>query len=139
MAENKTKATTASVAGFINALPNPVRQADARALVKLMQAASGEKPKMWGSSIIGFGSHHYVYDSGREGDMPLVAFSPRKAAIVLYVTKTFRGSEALLARLGKHTTGGGCLYVRTLADLDQKVLTEIVLKSVAAMRAKDRS
>jgi hypothetical protein len=137
MAENKTRATNASVAAFINALTDPVRQADARALVKLMQAASGEKPKMWGPSIIGFGSTHYVYDSGREGDMPLVGFSPRKAATVLYGMKGFRGSEALLARLGRHTEGGGCLYVQKLADLDTEVLKELVVKSVAAKRAKD--
>lgn len=138
MAENKTKPTKMSVAAFIAAMPDESRRADARALVKLMQAASGEKPKMWGPSIIGFGTHHYVYDSGREGDMPLVGFSPRKAAIVLYVNRGFPGFDALLARLGKHT-GGGCLYVKRLADLDQKVLKEIVVKSVAVMRAKYRS
>jgi hypothetical protein len=136
VAGNKTKPTKVSVAAFIKAISDPIRQADARALVKLMQAASGEKPKMWGPSIIGFGSHHYVYASGREGDMPLVGFSPRKAAIVLYVNRGFPGFDALLARLGRHTTGGGCLYVKRLADLDQKVLAEIVAKSVAALRAK---
>ena len=136
--ENKTKATTASVAGFINALPDLVR-ADARALVKLMEAASGEKPKMWGPSIIGFGTTHYVYDTGREGDMPLVGFSPRKPAMVLYGLKGFRGSEALIARLGPHKEGGGCLYVKKLADVDQAVLKEIVVKSVAAKRAKYRA
>jgi hypothetical protein len=136
MAENKTRATGASVTAFIGAIPDPVRQVDARALVKLMKAASGEKPKMWGPSIIGFGSTHYVYDTGREGDMPLVGFSPRKAATVLYGMKGFRGSEALLARLGRHTEGGGCIYVRELADVDRKVLEEIVARSVAARRAK---
>lgn len=136
MAENKTKATTVSVAGFINAIADDARRADARALVKLMQAATGEKPKLWGPSIIGFGSCHYVYESGREGDMPLVGFSPRKAATVLYISKGFGGSEALLARLGKFTSGGGCLYVKKLADVDQKVLAAIVVKSVAALRAK---
>ena len=139
MAENKTKATTASVAGFINALPDPVRKADARALVKLMQAATGEKPKMWGPSIVGFGSCHYIYESGREGDMPLVGFSPRKPATVLYLSRGFPGFEALLARLGKHTTSGGCVYVKRVADLDQKVLKAIVVKSVAATRAKYRT
>jgi len=108
MAENKTKPTNASVTAFIGAIPDETRRADARALIALMRKATGEKPKMWGPSIVGFGSHHYVYDSGREGDMPLVGFSPRKAATVLYITRGFGGSEALLARLGKHTTGGGC-------------------------------
>ncbi len=135
-AENKTKATTASVAAFIGAIADESRRADARTLVKLMQAASGEKPKMWGPSIIGFGTTHYVYDTGREGDMPLVGFSPRKAATVLYGMKGFRGSEALLARLGRHTEGGGCLYVKKLADVDPMVLKEMVVKAVAAKRAK---
>jgi len=84
MAENKTKPTKISVAEFIDAITDKDRRADAKALVKLMQKAAGEKPKMWGPSIVGFGSHHYVYDSGREGDMPLIAFSPRKSATVLY-------------------------------------------------------
>src|ERR1700733_3447066 len=122
MAENKTKPTKSSVAAFIEALTDPARCADAEALVKLMQSAAGEKPKMWGPSIIGFGSYHYKYDSGREGDMPLIGFSPRKAATVLYITAGLRDSGALLAKLGKHTTGKGCLYINKLADVDQKVL-----------------
>jgi len=136
MAENKTKPTKVSAAAFVGAIADESRRADARALVKLMQAATGEKPKMWGPSIVGFGSYHYVYDTGREGDMPLVGFSPRKPAMVLYGLKGFRGSEALLARLGRHTEGGGCLYVKKLADVDPKVLKAIVVKSVAAKRAK---
>jgi len=136
MAENKTKPTKASVAGFIGAIADDTRRADARALVKLMQAVAGEKPKMWGPSIIGFGSCHYAYESGREGDMPLVGFSPRKPATVLYGLKGFPGSEAFLARLGPHKEGGGCVYVKKLADVDPKVLKEIVVKAVAAKRAK---
>ena len=136
MAENKTKPTKASVAGFIGAIADDTRRADARALVKLMQAVAGEKPKMWGPSIIGFGSCHYAYESGREGDMPLVGFSPRKPATVLYGLKGFPGSEAFLARLGPHKEGGGCVYVKSLADVDPKVLKEIVVKAVAAKRAK---
>src|SRR6266700_8372163 len=101
MAENKTKATKASVAAYIAALTDPTRRADAKALVKLMQSATGEKPKMWGPSIIGFGSQHYKYDTGREGDMPLIGFSPRKPATVLYGVTSSRDSEALLAKLGK--------------------------------------
>ena len=136
MAENKTKPTKLSVAAFIDALTDQTRRADAKALVKLMQSATGEKPKMWGPSIIGFGSYHYTYESGREGDMPVVGFSPRKAATVLYGVTGFGGSEALLAKLGKHTTGKGCLYIKKLADVDQKVLEALVVKSVAAMRAR---
>jgi hypothetical protein len=139
MAENKTKPTKLSVAAFINALPEPTRRADARALVKLMQSAAGEKPKMWGSSIIGFGSYHYRYESGREGDMPVVAFSPRKAAIVLYGMIGFSEAAALLATLGKHATGKGCLYIKKLADVDQRVLEALVAKALAAKRAQHLS
>jgi hypothetical protein len=139
MAENKTKPTRQNVAAFIDALTDPTRRAEAKALIKLMQSATGEKPKMWGPSIIGFGSYHYTYDSGREGDMPLIGFSPRKAATVLYNMTGFSGSEALLAKLGKHTTGKGCLYIKRLADADQKVLEALTVKSVAAMRARHPS
>jgi len=133
MAENKTKATKVSVAAFIDTITDQNRRADAKALVKLMQKAAGEKPKMWGPSIIGFGSYHYTYDSGREGDMPVVAFSPRKAATVLY---GLSDSEALLPKLGKHTRGKGCLYIKKLADVDQKVLETMAAKAVAGRRAK---
>lgn len=131
MAENKTKATKASVAQFIATVPDAAKRADAKTLVKMMQAATGEKAKMWGPSIVGFGSRHYVYESGREGDMPLVAFSPRKPAIVLYIGAV---GDPLLARLGKHTTGKGCLYIKTLADVDVKVLDKLIAS--AAKRRK---
>jgi hypothetical protein len=136
MADNKTKPTKLSVAGFIDALTDGTRSADAKALVKLMRSAAGEEPKMWGPSIIGFGSYHYKYESGREGDMPLIGFSPRKAATVLYNVIGFSDSAALLAKLGKHTTGKGCLYIKKLADVDQQVLQALIVKSVAAMRAR---
>jgi len=133
MADNKTKPTKISVAEFIDSLTDPGRRSDAKSLVKLMQKASGEKPKMWGPSIIGFGSYHYTYDSGREGDMPVVAFSPRKAATVLYGLSE---AEALLPKLGKHTRGKGCVYIKKLADVDQKVLETIAAKAVAGRRAR---
>jgi hypothetical protein len=136
MAENKTKPTQLSVAAFINALADPTRRADAKTLVRLMQSAAGEKPKMWGTSIIGFGSYHYTYDSGREGDMPLIGFSPRKAATVLYNLLGSSDSKALLAKLGKHTTGKGYLYVKKLADVDQQILEALIVKSLADMRAR---
>ena len=107
---------------------------DAKALVKMMQSASGEKPTMWGPAIVGFGSVHYKYDSGREGDMPMIGFSPRKAASVLYGAIGFSGADALLAKLGKHSTGKGCLYIKKLSDVDRKVLTSMVVKAVAAKR-----
>lgn len=139
MAENKTKATDLSVGAFIEALTDQTRRADAKALVKLMQRATSEKPKMWGPSIIGFGSCHYKYESGREGDMPLIGFSPRKAATVLYNVGGFSGSEALRAKLGKHATGKGCLYIKKLAEVDQQVLETLILKTVGAKRAQHPS
>lgn len=132
MAENKTKATRASVAAFMAAIPDDAKRADAKTLVKMMRAATGETPKMWGPSIVGFGSHHYVYESGREGDMPVVAFSPRKAALVLYIGAA--GETALLAKLGKHSVGKGCLYIKRLADVDAKVLEALIAKAVARRR-----
>ena len=132
MAENTTKPTKASVASFIAALADETRRADAKALVKLMQGVAGEKPQMWGTAIIGFGSVHYRYASGREGDMPLVGFSPRKAANVLYGVAGCSGAKALLAKLGKHTTGKGCLYIKKLAEVDLQVLEAMVTQAVAA-------
>ena len=134
MAANKTKPTELSVTAYIDALTDETKRADARALVKLMRSVTGEKPKMWGPSIVGFGNCHYVYESGRQGDMPLTGFSPRKAATVLYGMTGFSEAEALLAKLGKHTTGKGCLYVKKLADVDSKVLEALLLKSVAARK-----
>ena len=132
MADNKTVATKASVSAFIDGLTDEARRSDAKTLIKLMQSATGEKPKMWGPSIIGFGSCHYVYESGREGDMPVVGFSPRKAATVLYGISGLDDSDALQAKLGKHTTGRGCLYIKRLKDIDLKVLEMLILRSIAA-------
>ena len=136
MAENKTKPTTLSVPAFLDACADEARRTDARALARLMQKVTGNKPAMWGPSIVGFDSYHYKYESGREGDMPVVGFSPRKAANVLYGAIGFEGAEALLARLGKHTTGKGCLYIRKLPDVDVKVLETLIEEAVAATRAR---
>jgi hypothetical protein len=128
MAENKTRPTELSVASFIDAIDDQARRADAKALAKLMQSVTGEEPKMWGPSIIGFGSYHYKYESGREGDSLIVGFSPRKAGA--------DGAPALIAKLGKHTTGKGCLYIKKLADVDSKVLELLVANSFSAKQAK---
>ena len=136
MPENKTKPTTISVAAFIDAIADETRRADAKTLVKLMQRATGEKPKMWGPSIVGFGSYHYTHDTGREGDMAIACFSPRKAATVLYQMTGSTESAALLAKLGKHTVSGGCLHIKKLADVNLAVLEELIAKSVAALRAR---
>lgn len=135
MAENKTKPTTSGVAAFIEALPDPARREDAKVLAKLMQAVTGEKPKMWGPTIIGFGTKHYIYESGREGDVPIAGFSPRKAATVLYGAIGFEGAAALLENLGKYTTGKGCLYIKKLSDVDPKVLRQLIVQAVRAKRA----
>jgi hypothetical protein len=135
MSDNKTKPTKLSVAEFIDAIADQSKRADAKALVKLMQGATGEKPKMWGPSIIGFGTYHYTHDTGREGDMPLACFFPRKAAFVLYSLTGFDHSKALLAKLGKHTVSGSCTHIKKLADVDQKILEALIVKSVAARRA----
>jgi hypothetical protein len=139
MAENKTKATAASVADYIEAIADDAKRKDAKVLVKMLQKATGEKPKLWEPSIIGFGSYHYKYESGREGDMPLVGFSPRKSASVLYGLNGADESDSLLSRLGKHTTGGGCIYIKKLTDIDATVLEALIAKSVNARRARSKS
>jgi hypothetical protein len=136
MADNKTKPTKVSVAAFISAVADEGRRADAKALVALMQKVTGEKPAMWGPSIVGFGTHHYVYESGREGDMPIVAFSPRKPALVLYALSGAPGADALLAKMGKFTMGKGCIYVKKLAEIDLKVLGKLVAAAVKAKTTK---
>jgi hypothetical protein len=136
MAENKTKPTKISVPAFLDACADEAQRKDAKALARMMQEVTGKEPAMWGPSIVGFGSYHYTYESGREGDMLIVGFSPRKGANVLYGAIGFDGAEALLAKLGKHTTGKGCLYIKKLADVDMKVLETLVKRAVAAKRAQ---
>jgi Domain of unknown function (DU1801) len=132
MAEAKTKPTQDSVDGFIAAVDHPGKQADAKVLDALFRRVTGEEPRMWGPSIIGYGQYHYVYESGREGDMCRVGFSPRKAKHSLYITCECGGVEgarleALLPKLGKYAQGqGGCMYVNKLADIDLAVLEEMV-------------
>ena len=133
--ENKTKATGASVDGYLGAIKSDERQKDCRALAKLMAKATGEKPKMWGPSIVGFGSYHYKYDSGREGDSCLTGFSSRASEIAIYLMAEFPKRDQLLAKLGKHKTGGGCLYIKKMSDVDPKVLEQLVAATLAE-RAK---
>jgi hypothetical protein len=135
MALNKTKPTEVSVTAFVNKLAEPAKRSDAKALIGLMRSATGEEPRMWGPSIIGFGTYHYKYESGREGDTVLVGFSPRKPATVLYGVMGFESAESLLAKLGKHTTGKGCLYIKKLSDVDRKVLQQLIVGSVVTKRA----
>jgi hypothetical protein len=136
MVKNKTKVTNVSIEAFLASVPDASKRADALALIGMMQTAIREKPQMWGPSIVGFGSYHYLYESGHEGDSPIVGFSPRKAALVLYIVTGFKGAEPLLGILGKHTTGKSCLYVKQLADVNVPVLQKLIDRSVTAVRAK---
>lgn len=132
--EAKTKATEVSVADFIAAVEHPQRRADAETLCALFEEISGEPPKMWGPSIIGFGSYHYRYASGHEGDAPRLGFSPRKAQTVVYVMSGFVGQEAMIARIGKVKTSVACMYVNRLDQIDLAVLREMAVASLAHMR-----
>jgi Domain of unknown function (DU1801) len=134
--ENKTKATEVSVDAFIASVTDPNQRADADNIRAVMERLSGEPAMMWGPTIIGFGSYHYVYDSGREGDMCRIGFSPRKGQTVLYLVDGFEGHAELMARLGKHKTGKSCLYVKRLSDIDETVLEELCKRSLAYMAEK---
>lgn len=136
MSENKTVESDASVSDFLESIEHDTRRADARVLVDLMRRVTGVEPRMWGPSIIGFGRYHYRYESGREGDMLRVGFSPRKANLALYLI--VKGAEwgDLLHRLGKHRTGKSCLYVNKLADIDLDVLETMVVRSWEGAREK---
>ena len=132
MAEvNKTQETTASVEAFIAKVADATRREEARTILALMRRATGLEPKLWGTALIGFGRYHYRYATGREGDMPLAAFSPRKKEITVYVMSGTRSQAALLKRLGRHRIGGACLYLPALGDIDLGVLEQIVKRSAA--------
>lgn len=136
MSALKTKPTAASVSAFINAIDDERNREDARAVAAMMAEVTGASPKMWGSSIVGFGSYHYRYASGREGDFMETGFSPRKRALTLYIMAGFSDYEGLLARLGKFSIGKSCLYIKRLTDVDETVLRELVERSVAYIRDK---
>ena len=135
MTEAKTKATTVTFDEFLATSVDPTRHDDCRALAAMMQAATGEAPVMWGA-IIGFGRYRYQYESGREGEWPVVAFAPRKSDLTLYIVPGFDRFDALLGKLGKHKTGKVCLYIKRLADVDVVVLETIIIASVKAMASK---
>lgn len=133
MAENKTKATKASVTEFINSIDDKNRRADVRKVAAMMRKATGKRAKMWGSSIVGYGTYHYKYESGREGDFMVTGFSPRKQALTVYIIPGFSHFEKLMAKLGKYKTGKSCLYIRRLSDVDEKVLERLIDSSVKHM------
>ena len=131
--ENKTKPETKSVAAFLAEVESAARAQEGQILAELFTRVSGQEPVMWGPSIIGFGIYHYTYKSGREGDFLRVGFSPRKGKLVCYLKLDSEGAAPLLARLGKHGTGQGCLYINKLSDIDLGVLEELVADSYQAM------
>lgn len=135
MSELKTKITKASVDKFIRSIKDEQAQADCIKIAEMMQNAAKAEPKMWGTSIVGFGSYHYKGKSGREGDWFLTGFSPRKQTLTLYLMGGFDDQADLLARLGKYSTGKGCLYIKKLADIDTKVLKELIARSIKKMKA----
>jgi hypothetical protein len=134
MAENKTKSTTASVERYISSITDETRRMDCQALVTLMTRATKEPAIMWGSSIVGFGSYHYRYESGHEGDSCLTGFSSRKGDISIYLTGSVLEQTALLSSLGKHKVGKGCLYIRALNDVDLKVLAALIARAASERR-----
>jgi len=136
VAQNKTKPTAVDPAGYVAALDNPVRKRDAGYLMQLFSEVTGEKPKMWGPSIIGFGQYHYTYASGREGDAFVAGFAPRKTETVIYLMGALGEDNALMGKLGKHRMGKGCLYIKDLEAVDKAVLKELLVKSHAAIKAR---
>lgn len=137
MGEIKTKVTNASVKNYINSVSNPVRRQDGFTLLEMFTRLTGEKPKMWGPSMIGFGQYHYKSErSSQEGDWPLSAFSPRKQSLTLYIMPGFGDYSGLLDKLGKHKTSVGCLYINKLADVDLKVLEQLIKKSYEDSKAQ---
>lgn len=128
--EQKTKKTNQSVMEFIESVESPKKREDAYHLLQIFEETSGFEGKMWGPSIIGFGSYHYKYASGHEGDAPLIGFSPRKAKISLYFAPGDTDRETLLERFGKHTVGKGCVYINKLTDIDQEILKQLISQSI---------
>lgn len=134
MTENKTQPTRESVYEFLDRISDEKRRRDCYTILELMQQVSGEEPVMWGSNIVGFGSYHYKYASGREGDSALTGFSPRKRDLTIYIVSGFDEYGELMSRLGKYKTGKSCLYIKKIEDIDLETLKELVTNSVEHMR-----
>ncbi|MEP6584958.1 MAG: DUF1801 domain-containing protein [Ginsengibacter sp.] len=135
-AELKTKENSASVENFLNTIGDETKRKDCFAIAEIMKQVTKNEPKMWGTAIVGFGSYHYKYESGHEGDMCMAGFSPRKQAIALYLSGVVKSNQELLQKLGKYKTGGGCLYVKKLADIDVKVLKQLIKNSLDNLISK---
>jgi hypothetical protein len=136
MSAPKTKPTKVSARSHLAAIANDEQRNDAQALVALMQRVAKQEPRMWGPSIVGFGSYHYTYASGHEGDSPLTGFAVRGREIVVYIAADFEGRDVLLAKMGKHKTGKVCVYIRRLANIDLKVLETLVIRSIADTKCR---
>ena len=136
MAENKTRPTKVSVDSHIAGIANEEQRNDAKRLVALMRMVTGQEPRMWGPSIVGFGTYHYKYATGREGDSALTAFAARGRELVVYIAESFEGRDVLLARLGELRTGLVCVYIRRLARVDVKVLEKLVARSIADTKSR---
>ena len=134
MAQNITTENDSSVLEFLNGVESDGKKVDCHKIINIMGAVTGFEPKMWGTAIVGFGSYHYKYESGRTGDAPLVGFSPRKDAIALYFSPDFEDRETLLAKLGKHKSGKACVYVKNVVDIDVEVLKVIIKNSVESIK-----
>ena len=135
MAELKTKPTQASVKEFLNQIPDKERRDDCFAVAKMMEEITGNKPKMWGPSIVGFGTYRYKYESGREGDWPIAAFSPRKKDLTLYIMMGFfEQNPELMKQLGKHSTGKSCLYIKRLSDIHMPTLKKLIKTSIKQLQ-----
>lgn len=136
MAELKTKKTNASVTAFINKVKNKQRKKDCFVVLEMMKEITGNEPKMWGPSIVGFGTYHYVYASGREGDWMITGFSPRVQSLTLYIMPGFNKYDKLMSKLGKHKTGKSCLYISKLADVDTAILKQLIKSSVQSIKKR---
>ncbi len=139
MADLKTKKNNTSVTAFLNKVKNKQRREDCFEVLELMKDITNEEPKMWGSSIVGFGSYHYVYASGREGDWMVTGFSPRAQSLTLYIMAGFDRYEELMQKLGKFKTGKSCLYLSKLEDVDQSVLKKLIKASVQHMKKRHKT
>ena len=136
MAELKTKPTTQSVSDFLNTVADKKMRAECHVVAKIMREATGKRARMWGTSIVGFGTYDYKYESGREGSWPIVGFSPRSKNLTLYIMPGFSNFDRLMGQLGKYKTGKSCLYIRSLEDVDQKKLEALIVGSVKFMKKK---
>jgi len=139
MAEMKTKRNKGDVVAYLNSVEHEGKRQDSFTIMELMKEVTGEEPEMWGDSIVGYGTYHYKYASGREGDMPLTGFAPRKQSLTLYIMAGFDQYDKLLGDLGKHKTGKSCLYINKLEDINQDVLRELVQQSVEHMKRSNQS